>query len=220
MRVILLGPPGSGKGTQGDRIERSYGFPRISTGDLLRAALAAKTRLGLKAKAAMERGDLVSDEVVVDMIKERIFSQDCRQGYLLDGFPRTIAQAESLLEMDGARPEIAINIRVDDDVLIERLSARRVCACGAVFNLKAKPPKEEGICDICGKPLFQRKDDDVAVIEERLRVYRDQTEPLIDFYKNRRNYFSVDGEQGMEAVFSSIKNVVNGILKEQKVSGE
>ena len=181
MKIILLGPPGSGKGTQGDRIERSYGFPRISTGDLLRAALAAETPLGIKAKAAMERGDLVSDSVVINMINERIFSPDCQRGYLLDGFPRTIAQAESLLEMDSTRPEIAINICVDDDVLIERLSVRRVCSCGAVFNLKAKPPKEEGICDICGKRLFQRKDDDVAVIKERLKVYHGQTVALMIF---------------------------------------
>ncbi len=214
MRVILLGPPGCGKGTQGDRIEQSYGFPRISTGDLLRAEVAAETLLGLKARAVMESGELVSDAIVVEMIRERIFSPDCRRGYILDGFPRTIAQAESLSHMDGSRPEAAIDIRVDNDVLIERLSARRVCSCGAVYNLKVKPPAEEGKCDVCGGSLFQRKDDDAGVIRERLRVYREQTEPLIVFYKKKGNYFSVDGGQGVESVFSSINDILKRMLQE------
>jgi adenylate kinase len=214
MRVILLGPPGCGKGTQGDRIEQSYGFPRISTGDLLRAEVAAETLLGLKARAVMESGELVSDVIVVEMIKERILSPDCRRGYILDGFPRTIAQAESLSYMDGSRPEVAIDICVYNDVLIERLSVRRVCSCGAVYNLKVKPPAEEGKCDVCGGSLLQRKDDDAGVIRERLRVYREQTEPLIVFYKKKGNYFSVDGEQDIESVFNSINDILKRMLQE------
>ena len=214
MRVILLGPPGCGKGTQGDCIKQSYGFPRISTGDLLRAEVAAETPLGLKARAVMESGELVSDSIVIEMIRERIFSPDCRRGYILDGFPRTVAQAESLSYMDGNRPEVVIDIRVDNDALIERLSARRVCSCGAVYNLKVKPPAKEGKCDVCGGTLIQRKDDDDSVIMERLRVYREQTEPLIVFYKKKGKYFSVDGEQGVESVFSSINDILKKMLPE------
>jgi adenylate kinase len=214
MRVILLGPPGCGKGTQGNRIEQSYGFPRISTGDLLRAEVAAETLLGLKARTVMESGELVSDAIVVEMIRKRIFSPDCRKGYILDGFPRTIAQAESLAYMDGSRLEAAIDIRVDNDVLIKRLSARWVCSCGAVYNLKVKPPAEEGKCDVCGGSLLQRKDDDSGVIRGRLRVYRKQTEPLIVFYKKKGNYFFVDGEQGIESVFSSINYILKRLLQE------
>lgn len=214
MRVILLGPPGCGKGTQGDSIEQSYGFPRISTGDLLRAEVAAETSLGLKARVVMESGELVSNAIVIEMIRERIFSPDCRKGYILDGFPRTVAQAESLSYMDDSRPEVAIDIRVDNDVLIERLSARQVCSCGAVYNLKVKPPAEEGKCDVCRGSLLQRKDDDAVVIRERLRVYREQTEPLIVFYKKKGNYFSVDGGQGIESVFSSINDILKRMLQE------
>lgn len=214
MRVILLGPPGSGKGTQGERIEHLYGFPRISTGDLLRAAAAEGTPLGLQVKAVMERGDLVGDDLVIEIVRERVHAQDCREGYVLDGFPRTLTQAKRLTEMDGERDETAIEIRVEDSVIVDRLSSRRICpSCGAVYNMKLKPPEQEGLCHICGSPLVRRQDDAPAVVRERLRIYHLQTEPLIGFYRMKSIFYPVHGENSIDRVFEDIRAILDDLLR-------
>jgi len=211
MRIILLGPPGSGKGTQGDRITDRYGFPRISTGDLLRESVRTGTALGLEAKARMDEGLLVSDDIVVEMVRERIFSPDCRGGYVLDGFPRNISQAERLEAMESSRPETVIDIRLDDEALVDRLSARRLCSgCGAVFNTRVKKPLRDGICDRCSGVLIRRDDDEPDVIRRRLRVYHEQTEELIGRYKAKGVYKSVDGDRSMDDVFSQIASILDG----------
>jgi adenylate kinase len=213
MRLILFGAPGSGKGTQGDLVAKRYGFPRISTGDLLRAAVEKKTALGRKAEAVMKEGRLVNDEIVVDLVSERISDADCRRGYILDGFPRTIAQAEALAALDGQRPEIVIGIEVPAEVLIRRLSGRRICSsCQAVFNLAVQPPRQEGRCDFCHGPLVQRPDDTPEVIRERLRVYHDQTETLKDLYIRRGTYREIDGQGSIEEIFERIVAVLDGLI--------
>lgn len=205
MRIILLGPPGSGKGTQGDLIERKYGFPKISTGDLLREAVRQGTRLGKKAEVFMNQGQLVRDDIVVAMIKERINEADCKTGYVLDGFPRNIAQAQALEEIDRNSPEIVIDIRLDEEGLIARLQARRVCSrCQDIYNFQVRKPKRDGLCDDCGGSLIQREDDKPEVIRERLRVYHEKTEKLIDYYSRKNVYNTVDGQGEIEAVFERI----------------
>lgn len=205
MRIILLGPPGSGKGTQGDLIERKYGFPKISTGDLLREAVRQGTRLGKKAEVFMNQGQLVRDDIVVAMIKERINEANCDTGYVLDGFPRNIAQAQALEEIDRNSPEIVIDIRLDEEDLIARLQARRVCCrCQDIYNLQVRKPKRDGLCDDCGGSLIQREDDKPEVIKERLRVYHEKTEKLIDYYSRKNVHNTVDGQGGIEAVFERI----------------
>jgi adenylate kinase len=209
MRIIMLGPPGSGKGTQGELIEKRYEFPRISTGDLLRLAGSERTDLGKKAEAQMKRGGLVEDEIVLEIVKERILNDDCRLGYVLDGFPRTISQAQKLEEMDGNRQEIVIEIHLPEEIIVERLSARRICPqCAAVYSILATKPKREGICDVCGSRLFQREDDKPEVIKERLRVYRQQTEPLIGYYQKKGSLQRVDGSGEIEAVFQNISSLL------------
>jgi adenylate kinase len=208
MRVVMLGPPGSGKGTQGDLVTRKYGFPRISTGDLLRAAVQARMPIGLEAKAVMDSGELVKDDIVVALVEERIRKEDCRLGYVLDGFPRTIAQAKALESMDRERPEIVLDIRVGEASVVDRLSSRRICSgCGAVFGVKM--PSEASACTECGGSLVQRSDDKAEVIRERLRVYREQTEPLINHYKERGRYFAVNGTREIEAVFSDVADILD-----------
>ena len=208
MRIVLLGPPGSGKGTQGDLVTRKYGFPRISTGDLLRAAVQAQTPIGLKAKAVMDSGELVRDDIVIALVKDRIYREDCVSGYILDGFPRTIAQAKALESMDAERPEIALDIRVDEESVVARLSSRRICrGCGAVFNLNMS--SGASACTDCGGDLIQRSDDRAEVIRERLRVYRQQTLPLINHYKEKGRYFAVDGAREIEAVFSAVADILD-----------
>lgn len=210
MRIILFGPPGSGKGTQGELVERKYGLPRISTGDLLRQAVADKTPLGLKAEAMMNGGKLVSDDIVENLIRERTAEPDCSKGYLLDGFPRNIAQARSLEAMDPKRPEIVIEIDVDLDILVKRLESRRICVgCGAVYNNKLQPSKNEERCDSCGSPLHQRKDDQPEVIRERMRVYGEQTEKLREYYLAKKVYTRVDGTGTVEEVFSRISRYLD-----------
>ncbi len=205
MRIILLGPPGCGKGTQGDLIQEKYGFPKISTGDLLREAVQKGTSLGKKAEVFMNQGKLVSDEIVIGMIKERITEKDCRGGYVLDGFPRNIPQAQALEEMDEDSLEIVIDIQLKEQDLIERLAARRICSdCGAIYNLLVKKGAREGVCGECGGPLVQREDDKPAVIRERLRVYHEETEKLIGYYKEKRVYTKVDGSGEIEGVFRRI----------------
>jgi adenylate kinase len=210
MRVILLGPPGGGKGTQGELIEKKYGFPKISTGDLLRREVQEKTHLGEMAEAKMNQGELVNDDIVIEMIKHRIFQPDCKRGYVLDGFPRSVVQARRLEDIGEKRPEIVIDIHLREQTLIQRLSARRICSnCGAIYNLLICKPRKEGRCDVCGSKLIQRKDDDPEVIKERLRVYHEQTEALIDYYMKKNVYFKIDGEGKPEAISKNIYSVLD-----------
>jgi len=210
MRVILLGPPGSGKGTQGDLLGKKYSYPKISTGDILRLEVKEGTPLGKEAKAAMDRGELVSDDIVVEMVKKRILHPDCRKGYVLDGFPRNVSQAQRLEEMEGNRAEIVMDISLTEKALISRLSARRVCfRCGAVYNLLARHPKKDGLCDVCQSKLIQRQDDRPGVIKERLRVYHRQTEPLIGYYKEKKIYHRIDGEGKIETIFDEISSILD-----------
>ncbi len=210
MRVILLGPPGGGKGTQGELIEKKYGFPKISTGDLLRREVQQKTPLGEMAKARMNQGELVSDDIVIEMIKHKIFQADYKRGYVLDGFPRNIGQAQRLEEIEEKRPEIVIDIHLSEQALIQRLSARRICSgCGAIYNLLARNPRKEGTCDVCGSELIQREDDAPEVIKERLKVYHEQTEALIDYYSRKKVYFRVDGEGTVETISKNINSILD-----------
>jgi len=217
MRIILLGPPGGGKGTQGDLIGKRYGFPRISTGDLLRKAVQDRTPLGLKAEAAIDRGGLVEDGIVLELVRERISRPDCRIGYIMDGYPRNLGQALSLEALDPARPESVIEIAIEEDVLLERLAGRRACPkCGAVYNLDARKPAREGVCDLCGSALVLRKDDRPEVIRERFRVYREQTGPLRAHYEAKGVFHRVDGSRGIEETFLEIRRVLDGEIARSK----
>ena len=184
MKIIMLGPPGAGKGTQAQLLVEKFGLPQISTGDLLRGALADGTELGTKAKGYMDSGQLVPDDLIISLIQERITLSDCEGGYILDGFPRTIEQAEAMESTD--KVDVVLNIMVDTDVLMGRLMGRRTCrSCNAVFNITGRPPKVEGICDQCGGELYQRDDDNEATVTKRLDTYNNRTAPLIDFYRER-----------------------------------
>ncbi len=213
MRIILLGPPGGGKGTQGDLIVKRYGFPRISTGDLLRQAVQDRTPLGIEADAAMKQGALVRDEIVLGLVRERIGRPDCRDGYVLDGYPRNLAQAKDVEALDPARPEIVVAIDVAAEEIVRRLANRRSCPdCGAVFNLIVRKPAREGVCDACRGTLARREDDDPEVIRERLRVYAEQTEPLLAYYGTKGNLHRVDGGNGMDATAASIREILDAAL--------
>jgi len=208
MKLILLGPPGAGKGTQAVRLVKHYGIPQISTGDILRKAVKDGTELGTLAKKYMDKGELVPDEVVIGIIRDRITEPDCEKGYILDGFPRTIAQAEALdemLEKMGARIDHVVNISVADEEIIKRLTGRRTCSnCGAGYHVLFDPPKQEGICDKCGGKLIQRDDDKEETIRARLEVYRQQTEPLIKYYEAKQLLRTIPGEGSMEEIFNAI----------------
>ncbi len=213
MRIILLGPPGSGKGTQGDLIAQEYGFPKISTGDLLREAVRDETSIGKKAKAAMNRGDLVNDDLVQKLLEERIAKQDCQKGYILDGFPRNIKQARMLEGMADQQAELVLDIRSSEERLIERLASRRLCSwCGKIYNLFVKAPDRPTICDACNAELIQRQDDMPDVIIERLKVYRKESEPLVEYYKKKKNYHRIEGDSDIKSVFQSIQTVLSGEL--------
>lgn len=210
MRIILLGPPGCGKGTQGDLVEKRFGYPKVSTGDILRRAVADRTPLGIRAETLMNKGFLVNDEIVIGLVGERISRPDCREGYVLDGFPRNIFQAQGLEEMDPGRREIVIEIKVDEAALINRLESRRVCSgCGAVYNLKFYRPAQDGVCEACGGVFSRREDDRAEVIAERLRVYKEQTEKLVDYYLKKGVYHGVGGEGTVEDVFGRIAALLN-----------
>jgi len=212
MRIVLLGAPGSGKGTQADMITKKYGFPRISTGDLLRDEVAAGTPLGDIAKRAMDRGKLVKDELVLEMVDNRIQQDDCRHGFVLDGFPRNILQAQKLEALDRAR-EVVIEIFLEDDIVVKRLSSRRICSCcGAIYNLLVKVPEQTGICDACGGALIQRDDDKPEVIDERLNVYHGQTEPVVDYYRAKGVFHRVRGDDTVQSVFDGICRVLDSAL--------
>lgn len=210
MKIILLGAPGSGKGTQGDLMTKTYGFPRISSGDLLREAVEKGTPLGKEARAIMERGDLVADDLVIKMVEERIAKPDCAEGYILDGFPRTIYQARKLEHIDQNHREMVIEIYLPDQIAVDRLSARRICSsCCTIYNLLGHKPAAENVCDICSGKLIRRDDDKPEVIQDRLRVYHEQTVPLVDYYKTKTNYFQINGEGPIEDIFARVRKVLD-----------
>lgn len=208
MRLILLGPPGVGKGTQASAIVKRYNIPHISTGDIFRANIKEGTELGKKAKEYMDKGLLVPDELVVSIVKDRLTKDDCKGGFLLDGFPRTIEQAEALdeeLKKMGIKLDKVVNIYADKEILIERAIGRRICkTCGAAYHVKFNPPKVDNICDVDGGELFQRDDDNRETVATRIEVYQKQTEPLIDYYKERGIILNVDGTKPIEEVFETI----------------
>jgi adenylate kinase len=210
MRIILLGPPGSGKGTQGNLIEKKYGFPKISTGDLLRIEVQEGTFLGKEAEAKMRKGELVNDDIVISMIKTRIVKPEYQRGYIMDGFPRNIVQAQRLEEIDPDTEEIAIEIFLSDQAVVGRLGKRRICpGCERIYNLKDKPTKKEDICDACGEKLVLRDDDNPEVIKERMKVYHEETEALIEYYAGKNVYFKIDGEGPIESVFEKISALLD-----------
>lgn len=214
MQAILLGPPGAGKGTQAKMLTERYGVPQVSTGDILRAAVAAGTPLGKEAKAYMDRGALVPDEVVIGIVRDRLGEPDCRKGYLLDGFPRTVAQAEALtamLKKLGAPLPRVVSFEVGEEELVRRLSGRRTCqACGEPFHVEFHPPRREGTCDKCGGRLIQREDDKEDTIRRRLQVYRKQTEPLIGYYRNQGLLKTVDGLGEASEVLARVSRALEG----------
>lgn len=214
MRLMLLGPPGAGKGTQAESISREFDIPHISTGDIFRENIRQGTELGRKAQDYMNQGLLVPDELVVDLVKDRLMKDDCKKGFLLDGFPRTIPQADALdaeLSKLDRKLDRAINIQVKKEVLIERAVGRRVCkVCGAAFHIKFKPPATEGVCDRCGGELQQRKDDLEDTVIKRIEVYLEQTEPLIEYYSQKGILMNVDGEQNIQTVFEVIIEGLRG----------
>ena len=194
MKLILLGAPGAGKGTQAEIISEKYNIPTISTGNIIRAALKEGTEMGLKAKAYTEKGELVPDDVVIGIIKERLAFDDCKGGFILDGFPRTIPQAEALDNM-GIAVDAALSIEVADSEIVKRMSGRRVCpACGASYHTEYKKPEKEGVCNLCGEALIIRKDDEPETVKNRLKVYHDQTEPLKSYYKAQNKLLEVEGQ--------------------------
>lgn len=195
MNLILLGAPGAGKGTQAEKICEKYNIPAVSTGNIIREALKNGTDMGLKAKSYIDAGALVPDEVVIGIIKERLAEDDCKNGFILDGFPRTIPQAEALDTM-GINIDKVVDIEVPDDKISARLSGRRVCLkCGATYHLEYKKPQKEGICDVCGDPIVQRKDDKPETVIDRLNVYHEQTEPLKDYYAKTGKLVIVEGQE-------------------------
>mgnify|MGYP006273012017 CR=1 FL=1 len=215
MRIVLLGAPGSGKGTQSKLIMERYKIPQISTGDLLRAAVAAETPLGQQAKAAMDAGQLVPDDIVLGMIRERLAMPDTERGYILDGFPRNLHQAQSLDDMlsDLNQPlDVALLIDVDFEVLMQRLTGRLTCAsCGAVFNKFTHPPRQENVCDLCGGELRHRADDNEETIGNRLKVYETQTQPLVEYYQDKDLLKSVKGEGEIEDIFNAVSRILQEI---------
>lgn len=212
MKIIMLGAPGAGKGTQAKKIAEKYQIPHISTGDIFRANIKGGTELGMKAKTFMDQGMLVPDEITIGMLMDRIGQEDCINGYVLDGFPRTIPQAESLtkaLAERGEKVDYAINVDVPDENIINRMSGRRAClGCGATYHITFNPPVKEGICDTCGQELVLRDDDKPETVKKRLDVYHQQTQPLIDYYKNAEILAEVDGTQLMDAVFQGIVEIL------------
>jgi len=214
MNIVLFGPPGVGKGTQGVRLAKEHGIVHLAMGDLLRAAVTEKTELGLKAKSFMDAGKLVTDEIVIGMIEERIVSDEAKLGFLLDGFPRNVAQATALNEMlgrHGLKLDHIVFMDASKEALLERLAGRLTCsACGFGFHRHYSPPKIEGQCDKCDSALYQRADDTEEVISQRLEVYVEQTSPLLDFYGDSEAFYKVNAEPGMDEVFSSLQSAVKG----------
>ncbi|KUP04640.1 adenylate kinase [Bacillus coahuilensis m2-6] len=215
MNILLMGPPGAGKGTQAEKIVEEYGIPHISTGDMFRAAIKAGTELGLEAKSYMDKGALVPDEVTIGIVRERLALADCEKGFLLDGFPRTVAQAEALEQIlsDLTKSiDYVINIQVDHDILMSRLTGRRICkSCGATYHLVFNPPANEGVCDRCGGDLYQRADDNEETVGNRLAVYTNQTQPLLDFYQEKGYLKNINGQQDISDVYSDIDSLIGSL---------
>ncbi len=213
MRLILLGPPGSGKGTQSVLLRDKFNIPQISTGDLLRSAVSAQTALGAKVGEYMDKGHLVPDELVIDMIKERLQDEDCNNGYVLDGFPRTVLQAEKLDEMlasVGEKVDEVVDLEVNPEEILIRLTGRRTCRdCNAMFHLTLKPPKQSGICDPCGGELYQRADDNEQTVMSRLEEYENKTAPLKEFYRKQGKLKSAKGSGSMDDIFDRICSLVS-----------
>jgi adenylate kinase len=214
MLIILIGPPGAGKGTQAKKLVNEFNLAYVSTGDILRKAVKEETALGRKAREYMDQGKLVPDELVVEIVRERLLEPDCREGVLLDGFPRTVSQAvflDKVLLKLGLNIDLALLIEVDEDELIDRLTGRRVCSdCGANFHIKFKPPKVRNVCDQCGGELYQRDDDTLETVQERLSVYKEQTAPLVEYYQDKKLLKIIDGNHEIEMVYKQIA----GFLKE------
>lgn len=207
MKLIILGPPGAGKGTQAQMLEDRLGIPQISTGDLLRKAVADDTELGKTAKVFMDAGKLVPDNLMIELIRNRIKEPDCKKGYILDGFPRTLLQAEALKKLE--KIDIVLNIVIEQEEIINRLTSRRTCSeCRAIYNLVGKPPKVKGICDVCGGKLYQRDDDNENIVRERLETYKEETEPLIKFYKEIGLLKNIQSGKNIEETFGRICRVV------------
>ncbi|MBP5732441.1 MAG: adenylate kinase [Lachnospiraceae bacterium] len=213
MKIIMLGAPGAGKGTQAKMIAEKFQIPHVSTGDIFRANIKNGTELGKEAKKYMDQGQLVPDELTVKTLLDRVAQADCANGYVLDGFPRTIPQAEVLdeaLSKLGEKIDFAINVDVPDENIVRRMSGRRAClSCGATYHIEHIPPKKEGICDVCGQPLVLRDDDKPETVLNRLKVYHDQTQPLIDFYSKKGVLQSVDGTVDQKAVFAAIVAILS-----------
>lgn len=219
LNLVLLGPPGSGKGTQGERLQEDLELPYYATGDILRAAVREETEIGLQAKEYMDRGDLVPDEVIIGVIAERIDSHEAQDGFILDGFPRTVGQAEALgakLDELGARLTAAILIRVDDEDVVKRLGGRRTCPNGHIFHVDFDPPESEGVCDVCGEKLYVRDDDKPEVIKNRLVQYQEKTSPLAGWYDERNLLERVEGSKAPDDVYEEIRALLATLRMEEE----
>ncbi|MFZ0444293.1 MAG: adenylate kinase [Bacillus sp. (in: firmicutes)] len=215
MNLVLMGLPGAGKGTQAEKIVEKYGIPHISTGDMFRAAIKESTDLGLQAKSFMDQGNLVPDEVTIGIVRERLSKEDCAEGFLLDGFPRTVAQAEALeniLSDLNKKIDYVINIDVDQEFLMERLTGRRICkSCGSTYHLVFNPPTKDDICDRCGGELYQRADDNAETVQNRLEVNQKQTKPLLDFYEGKGYLRNINGQQDIRKVFDDLDQLLRSL---------
>ena len=213
MKIIMLGAPGAGKGSQASRIAKEYQLPHISTGDIFRANLKEETELGKRAKSFMDKGELVPDDITIAMLLDRIHKEDCKNGYILVGFPRTIPQAEALKEALAKKDEkidLALDVEASDELIIKRMAGRRTCpACGAIYHIVTLPPKTEGICDRCGADLIQRKDDNEETVKNRLKIYHEVTEPLISYYKKEGILEEIDGAEELDKVFEKVKRIIH-----------
>ena len=214
MKIVFMGPPGAGKGTQAEKIVENYQIPHISTGDMFRKAIKDQTELGMEAKRYMDQGALVPDHVTIGIVKDRLSESDCKSGFLLDGFPRTVDQAKALDEILtslDSKIDYVINIDVDLDILKERLTGRRICrSCGATYHMIFNPPKNADVCDKCGGELYQRNDDNAETVGNRLNVYVSQTKPLLDYYSLAGNLVNINGQQSIDLVFEEIREVLGG----------